>query len=32
MLWIAMILTVWSGLLYFRRYYPVLTGKSGKKA
>jgi CDP-diacylglycerol---glycerol-3-phosphate 3-phosphatidyltransferase len=31
LLWIAMILTVWSGLLYYRQYYPALTGKSRKR-
>jgi CDP-diacylglycerol--glycerol-3-phosphate 3-phosphatidyltransferase len=29
-LWIAMILTVWSGLLYFVQHYPELTGKKRK--
>jgi CDP-diacylglycerol--glycerol-3-phosphate 3-phosphatidyltransferase len=30
LLWIALALTVWSGLLYFFRYYPKLMGGSGK--
>ena len=29
-LWIALALTVWSGLLYFYRYYPMLMGGNGK--
>ena len=29
-LWIALALTVWSGLLYFFRYYPMLMGGNGK--
>ncbi len=32
LLWIALALTVWSGLLYFFRYYPKLMGGSGKSA
>jgi CDP-diacylglycerol--glycerol-3-phosphate 3-phosphatidyltransferase len=30
LLWIALALTVWSGLLYFIRYYPMLLGGNGK--
>jgi CDP-diacylglycerol--glycerol-3-phosphate 3-phosphatidyltransferase len=30
LLWIALALTVWSGLLYFFRYYPMLTRGNGK--
>jgi CDP-diacylglycerol--glycerol-3-phosphate 3-phosphatidyltransferase len=26
-LWVALILTLWSGVLYFIRYYPILTEK-----
>ncbi len=29
-LWIALALTVWSGLLYFYRYFPMLMGGNGK--
>ena len=29
-LWIALAMTVWSGLLYFFRYYPMLMGRNGK--
>ena len=29
-LWIALALTVWSGLLYFFRYYPMLMRGNGK--
>ena len=32
LLWIALALTVWSGLLYFIRYYPRLMGGNGKSA
>jgi len=32
LLWIALILTIWSGLLYFIQYYPLLTGKIRKNA
>ena len=31
-LWIALALTVWSGLLYFFRFYPMLMGGMGKAA
>lgn len=30
LLWIALALTVWSGLLYFFRYYPMLMRGNGK--
>jgi CDP-diacylglycerol---glycerol-3-phosphate 3-phosphatidyltransferase len=30
LLWIAVLLTVWSGLHYFFRYYPMLTGGNAK--
>jgi CDP-diacylglycerol---glycerol-3-phosphate 3-phosphatidyltransferase len=29
-LWIAMILTLWSGILYFIQYYPILMDKGSK--
>lgn len=29
---VALILTVWSGILYFLQYYPVLQGKTGKNS
>jgi CDP-diacylglycerol--glycerol-3-phosphate 3-phosphatidyltransferase len=29
-LWIALILTLWSGILYFIKYYPVLMEKGSK--
>lgn len=29
-LWVAMVLTVWSGLLYFIKHYPDLTAKNRK--
>ena len=29
-LWIALVLTAWSGLLYFIKYFPALQGKGGK--
>jgi CDP-diacylglycerol---glycerol-3-phosphate 3-phosphatidyltransferase len=31
-LWIALALTVWSGLLYFFRYYPMLMGGNGERS
>jgi CDP-diacylglycerol--glycerol-3-phosphate 3-phosphatidyltransferase len=30
LLWIALFLTLWSGMEYFIRYYPLLTGKGTK--
>ena len=29
-LWIALILTLWSGILYFIKYYPILMEKGSK--
>jgi CDP-diacylglycerol---glycerol-3-phosphate 3-phosphatidyltransferase len=32
LLWIALALTIWSGLLYFFRYYPMLMGGNEKRS
>jgi CDP-diacylglycerol---glycerol-3-phosphate 3-phosphatidyltransferase len=30
LLWVALVLTVWSGILYFIQYYSILLGKTDK--